>query len=343
MYKTVLNKLLSGNNLTEKETNQIMNQIMQGELTSAQIASFLTALRIKGETVEEIIGSAWAMREYAVRLKRFYPLAIDTCGTGGDSKGTFNISTVTALVVAGTGLKVAKHGNRGVSSKSGSADVLEALGVNLDLTPDQVESCLEEVGIAFFFAPLFHPAMRFAVTPRREIGFRTIFNLLGPLTNPAGVKYQVLGVYDPALTEIIAETLKELGVKQAMVVCSKTGMDEISLCEDTKVSEVKNGKIKTFYLKPEVLGLKRCRLEDIQGGDARLNAEITLAILKGSSRDYKRDVVLINSAAALVVAGKAEDLTSGMMMAQESIESGAALQKLEELKSYSLNSLGGLA
>lgn len=336
MYKTVLNKLLSGDDLTEKESNQIMNQIMQGELTSAQIASFLTALRIKGETVEEIIGSACAMREHAVRLRRFYPLAIDTCGTGGDGKGTFNISTVTALVVAGTGLPVAKHGNRGVSSKSGSADVLEALGVNLNLTPDQVENCLEEVGIAFFFAPLFHPAMRFAVTPRREIGFRTIFNLLGPLTNPAGVKYQVLGVYDPALTEIIAETLKELGVKQAMVVCSKTGMDEVSLSEDTKISEVKNGKVKTFYLKPEDLGLKRCRWEDIQGGDARLNAEITLTILKGKSRDYKRDVVLINSAAALVVAGKAEDLTSGMMMAQESIASGAALQKLEELKNYSL-------
>ncbi|MDD4363686.1 MAG: anthranilate phosphoribosyltransferase, partial [Atribacterota bacterium] len=236
MYQTIQNKLLFGKDLAEKEANQLMNEIMQGELTSAQIASFLTALRIKGETIEEIIGCALAMRENAVRIKKEFPFAIDTCGTGGDEKGTFNISTVTAFVVAGAGLKVAKHGNRSVSSKSGSADVLEALGININLTPLQVEECLEKIGIAFFFAPIFHPATKFAVTPRKEIGFRTIFNLLGPLTNPAGVKHQVLGVYNPALTEEIAHTLKALGVQEAMVVCSEKGMDEISLSEITKIS-----------------------------------------------------------------------------------------------------------
>jgi len=201
MFITLLNKVVLGESLDEKEAKKTMNKIMQGEVTSAQIASFLTALRIKGETIEEIVGFAQAMRENAVKLKKVYPFAVDTCGTGGDCKGTFNISTVTALVVAGAGLKVAKHGNRGVSSKSGSADVLEALGITINLTPIQIEECLEKVGIAFFFAPIFHPAMKFALGPRREIGFRTIFNLLGPLTNPAGAKYQVIGVYDTNLTK----------------------------------------------------------------------------------------------------------------------------------------------
>ncbi len=225
MYQTTMNKLLAGQNLTEQETKQVINQIMQGRLTDAQIASFLTALRIKGETVGEILGCAQAMRDNAVQLKKNNFLAVDTCGTGGDGKGTFNISTITAFVVAGAGLKVAKHGNRGVSSKSGSADLLEALGIDIHLTPVEVEKCLQEIGIAFFFAPIFHPAMKYAVTPRREIGFRTIFNLLGPLTNPAGVKYQVLGVYDPSLTELIARALVKLGTQEAMVVCSESGID----------------------------------------------------------------------------------------------------------------------
>jgi len=336
MYKTIQNKLLSGNDLGAKEANQIMNQIMQGELTSAQIASFLTALRIKGETIAEIIGCAEAMRENAVKLKKFYPTAIDTCGTGGDNKGTFNISTVTAFVAAGAGLKVAKHGNRSVSSKSGSADVLEALGVNLNLTPSQVEECLEKIGIAFFFAPVFHPAMKFAVAPRREIGFRTIFNLLGPLTNPAGVKYQVLGVYNPRLTESIADVLANLGAQGVLVVCSEQGMDEISLSERTKISQVKDGKVKTFYLQPEDLGFKRCRLEEILGGDARRNAQITLEILEGQRKGAMRDTVLVNTAAALMIAGVAEDLPMGISIAAESIDSGDALQKLKELKDFSL-------
>jgi anthranilate phosphoribosyltransferase len=336
MYKTVVNKLLSSEDLKEEEAQQIMNQMMQGALTSAQIAGFLTALRIKGETLKELLGCALAMREHAVPLTKSYPQAIDTCGTGGDGKGTFNISTVTAFVVAGAGLQVAKHGNRGVSSQSGSADVLEALGINLHLTPSQVEACLEEVGIAFFFAPVFHPAMKFAVIPRRELGFRTIFNLLGPLTNPAGVRYQVLGVYDPTLTETIAETLKELGVQQAMVVCSERGMDEITLTEDTKISQVKNGKVSTFYLQPETLGLTRCGLENIQGGDARRNARISREILEGKRKDAMRDTVLVNSAAALMIGGIAENLPIGISMAAESIDSEAALQKLKELRDFSL-------
>ncbi len=336
MYKTIQNKLLSGNDLSVKEANQIMNQIMQGELTYAQIASFLTALRIKGETIAEIIGCAEAMRENAVKLKKFYPTAIDTCGTGGDGKGTFNISTVTAFVAAGAGLKVAKHGNRSVSSKSGSADVLEALGINLNLSTSQVEECLEKVGIAFFFAPIFHPAMKFALAPRREIGFRTIFNLLGPLTNPAGVKYQVLGVYNPILTEIIAEVLANLGAQGVLVVCSEQGMDEISLSERTKISQVKDEKVKTFYLQPEDLGFRRCRLEEILGGDAPRNAQITSEILEGQRRDAMRDTVLVNAAAALLIGGIVEDLQMGISMAAESIDSGAALQKLKELKDFSL-------
>jgi len=253
MFKEILNKIVTGENLNEKEAYETMNEIMQGITTPAQIASFLTALRVKGETVEEITGCARAMRENAVSLKETYPLAVDTCGTGGDTKGTFNISTVAAFVAAGTGIMVAKHGNRGVSSKSGSADVLEALGINIILTPSQVEECLQKLGIAFFFAPVFHPAMKHAIGPRREIGFRTIFNLLGPLTNPAGVKRQIVGVYDPDITELIAGVLKRLGAQNAMVVCGEGGIDEISITGFTKITQIKNREIATYYINPEDL------------------------------------------------------------------------------------------
>ena len=339
MYNITMNKLLSAQNLTEQEAKQIMNQIMQGELTDAQIASFLTALRIKGETVEEILGCAQAMRNNAVQLKKNYQLAVDTCGTGGDGKGTFNISTITAFVVAGAGLKVAKHGNRGVSSKSGSADLLEALGIDIQLTPVEVEKCLQEIGIAFFFAPIFHPAMKYAITPRREIGFRTIFNLLGPLTNPAGVKCQVLGVYDPSLTEVIARVLVKLGTQEAMVVCSESGIDEITLTEKTKISRINNGTVENFYLEPEDLGLGKCNLEDIQGSDADINAKIALEILENKIRNSRRDIVLANTAAALMTGGKAKNWEEGIKKAEESIDSGAAFQKLKELKAYSMRGL----
>ena len=336
MIKNILKKLISGENLDEREARQFMNSIMKGELTSAQIASFLTALRIKGETMEEIAGCARAMKDNAAKLKKTYPLSIDTCGTGGDYKGTFNISTAVALVVAGTGIKVAKHGNRGVSSKSGSADVLEALGVNINLMPIQVEDCLEKVGIAFFFAPVFHPAMKFAIGPRREIGFRTIFNILGPLTNPAGSKYQILGVYDANLTELIASVLCKLGVEDAMVVCGETGIDEITLTGTTKISRVKEGKIETFYLNPESLRMPRCELKDIQGGNAKINSEIILDVLNGKGKKPQRNIILANAAAALLVKGVVKDLIDGIKKAAGTIDSGAAFKKLQELKNYTL-------
>ncbi|HBY56499.1 MAG TPA: anthranilate phosphoribosyltransferase [Candidatus Atribacteria bacterium] len=334
MFKELLNKVVIGENLREEEARWVMNEIMQGKVSAAQIASFLTALRIKRETVEEITGCAQAMRENAVKLKKVYPLAVDTCGTGGDCKGTFNISTVTAFVAAGAGLKVAKHGNRGVSSKCGSADVLEALGININLTSSQIEECLEKVGIAFFFAPTFHPAMKHAIGPRKEMGFRTIFNLLGPLTNPAGVKYQVLGVYDLDLTELIAGVLEKLGVQEAMVVCGENGIDEITITGFTKISQVKNGIVKTFYLEPEELGLQRCKLEDIQGGNTKFNKEIALGILTGRKKSPHRDIVLANTAAILVVGGMVEDTREGVKKAAEIIDSGAALKKLEDLRKY---------
>lgn len=339
MLKKILNRLVLGENLDERESRQMMNNIMQGKVTSAQIASFLTALRIKGETMEEITGCARAMKENVAKLKKAYPLAIDTCGTGGDYKGTFNISTIVAFVVAGAGIKVAKHGNRGVSSKSGSADVLEALGVSINLTPLQVEECLGEVGIAFFYAPIFHPAMKFAIGPRREIGFRTIFNLLGPLTNPAGSKYQILGVYNVNLTELIAGALCRLGVKEAMVVCGENGIDEITLTGYTKISRAKKGKVETFYLEPEELKLPRCELKDIQGGNAKINSEITLDILSGRGKDPQRNIVLANAAAAFMVKGVVKDFKAGIKKAAETIDSGAALRKLEELRNYSLRGL----
>jgi len=333
MFKELLNKVVIGENLKEEEAIWVMNKIMQGGVTSAQIASFLTALRIKGETVEEITGCARAMRENAISIKNTFPLTVDTCGTGGDCKGTFNISTVTAFVVAGADIRVAKHGNRGVSSRSGSADVLEALGVNIKLNPTQVGNCLKEVGIAFLFAPVFHPAMRYALEPRREIGFRTIFNLLGPLTNPANVKYQVLGVYNPELTEVIAGALRGLGVKNAMVVCGEDGMDEISIISSTKITRLKDAEIETFYLEPEELGLSRYPLEDIKGGDASINANIALNVLNGDKGPY-REIVLINTAAALVVCGAVNGMREGMKMAAQVIDSKAALKKLEDLREY---------
>ena len=333
MNKEILNKIVTGESLNEEEAYETMNEIMLGITTPAQIASFLTALRVKGETVEEITGCARAMRENAVSLKEIYPLAVDTCGTGGDSKGTFNISTVAAFVVAGTGKMVAKHGNRGVSSKSGSADVLEALRININLTPSQVEECLQKLGIAFFFAPVFHPAMKHAIGPRREIGFRTIFNLLGPLTNPAGVKQQILGVYDPDITELIAGVLKRLGAQNAMVVCGEGGIDEISITGFTKITQIKNREITTYYIKPEDLGLCRYELKDIKGGDAKVNAEITLNILRGKD-GAQRLIVIVNAAAALIVGGMAKDMRDGIKIAAETIDSGAALKKLEGLREY---------
>jgi len=345
MIKPYIRKVVEGKDLSRKEAREAMGIVMGGGATPAQIACFITALRLKGETVDEITGCAEAMREKATRLsvKRTPGVNIDredinideetildTCGTGGDGTNTFNISTATAFVAAGAGATIAKHGNRSVSSKCGSADVLQALGVNLDIPPERVRDCVEKVGIGFMFAPLFHSAMKHAIGPRREIGIRTIFNVLGPLTNPAGANVQVLGVYDPGLTEVMAGVLKKLGARAAMVVHGDGCFDEITIVGETKVSELKGGKIRTYRIKPEDFGMKRASVRSIKGGDAAVNAEIIRGVLTGK-KGAARDVVLLNAGAALAAAGRAKNMKEGVKLAAESIDSGAAARKLELL------------
>lgn len=329
MIKEAINLIIQDISLSEAEMAECMKEIMEGRATDAQIGAFLTALRIKGETVEEITAAARIMREKATKINAPEGV-IDTCGTGGDMSHTFNISTATAIVVAAAGVPIAKHGNRSVSSRSGSADVLEALGLKIDLPPDKVEKCLFETGFGFLFAPLFHPAMKYAIGPRREIGIRTIFNILGPLTNPAGAKRQILGVFADRLTEPLAAVLGNLGAEDVMVVHGEDGLDEITVSDGTRVSRFRHGKVETFYLSPEDFGLKRSPVSDLVGGDKDENAKILLEILKGE-RGPKRDIVLINSAAALTVAGKTEDLKEGVMIAAEAIDSGKAMSKLKEV------------
>lgn len=330
MIKEAINLIVQNISLSEPEMAECMTEIMENRATDAQIGSFLTALRIKGETVEEIAGAARIMRQKATKIKAPDGV-IDTCGTGGDMSGTFNISTTTAIVVAAAGIPVAKHGNRSVSSQSGSADVLEALGVNIELPPEKVEKCLFETNFGFLFAPLFHPAMKFAIGPRREIGIRTIFNILGPLTNPAGAKRQILGVFAGRLTEPLAAVLGSLGATDAMVVHGEDGLDEITISDGTRVSRYKNGKVETFYITPEDFGFKRADINDIGGGDKNKNAEITLSILNREPGP-KREIVLMNSAAAIVIAGIAADFAVAKEVAVEAIDSGKALKKLKEIQ-----------
>lgn len=335
MIKSTLNKIASGEDLTRSEMEGAMSEIMGGEATPAQIGGFITGLRMKGETVDEIAGAAAIMREKATKINPKIgngKVVIDTCGTGGDGKNTFNISTASALVAAGAGAVVAKHGNRSVSSMCGSADVLEALGVNIDLTPEEVERCIEEVGIGFLFAPKLHGAMKHAIGPRKELGIRTIFNILGPLTNPAGASAQLLGVYDPDLVEVIAEVLKALGSERAMVV-NGSGADELTTTGPSVVSYLKGGKIENFTVEPEKLGLKPASLEDLRGGDSAENAAIIDDILEGKEGP-KKDVVIFNSAAALIVAGLAPDFAAGIEMAADSIESSRAKVTLERLVEF---------
>ncbi len=332
MIKEALSKIVEGRNLTEEESAQVMGEIMSGTATPAQIGGFLTALRLKGETVAEITGCARTMREYAVAVKPAVSRLVDTCGTGGDRAGTFNISTAAAFVVAGAGLPVAKHGNRSVSSRCGSADVLEALGVNLQLSAGQIASCIEEVGIGFLFAPSLHVAMKHAVGPRREMGIRTIFNILGPLTNPARAQAQVIGVFDPALTELMAGVLQRLGVERAMVVHGMDGLDEISISAPTRVTELKDGRIETYWIEPETMGLPRSSLEDVRGGLAPENAALIRKILEGKPGP-EADIVVANAAAAITVGGLAGNLPEGVAIARESIRLGRALRKLEGLVS----------
>ena len=281
MIKEAISKIVAKTDLTEAEAEAVMREIMQGEATDAQIAAYITALRMKGETVEEITGSARVMREKAVSVRLDAPYQVDTCGTGGDMSHTFNISTTAAFVVAGAGVTVAKHGNRSVSSKSGSADVLQALGVNIEMPSHRVEECLKEVGIGFLFAPMMHLAMKYAIGPRREIGVRTIFNILGPLTNPAGVKSQIVGVYAADLTGLLARALGNLGITHAFVVHGLDGLDEITITDKTKVSELKDGTVKDFFVHPSDFGLATGKAADLKGGDAKENAGITMDILKG--------------------------------------------------------------
>jgi anthranilate phosphoribosyltransferase len=331
--------------LTRIEAAAAMEAIMSGAATNAQIAAFLTALRMKGETVEELIGFAQVMRQKAVRVRTRgeevaaltgtdREMLIDTCGTGGDAAGTFNVSTATAFVVAGAGLKVAKHGNRSVSSLCGSADVVETLGINLELTPGQVARCIDEAGIGFLYAPLLHTAMRHVMAARREMGIRTVFNMLGPLTNPASANAQVVGVYAAALTEPLARVLAELGTARAFVVHGADGLDEISNTGESRLSEVREGLVRSFTVRPEDFGLPRAGITELQGGDREQNAQIIRAILSGEPGP-KRDIVLMNAAAALVAGARARELKEGVGMAARSIDTGAARAKLEALVALS--------
>jgi anthranilate phosphoribosyltransferase len=340
-----LKKVVEREDLSAEEAFMTMDEIMSGKATDAQIAAFLTALRLKGETVAEITGFARAMREKVSPVKvrgqvdasisgTDREALVDTCGTGGDASNTFNISTATAFVVAGAGIPVAKHGNRSVSSLCGSADVVEALGVSLELPPEQVGHCIDEVGIGFLYAPLLHKAMKYVMTARREIRIRTVFNILGPLTNPAGASAQVMGVYQEGLTEVLARVLNELGSRRAFVVYGLDGLDEISASGESKVSEVRGGHVHTYRVSPEDFGLRRSRLSDLQGGNAAENAQIIRRLLNGEEGP-KRDVVLMNASLAIAAGGKANDFHEGVKIAARSIDSGAAMEKLGRLVEFS--------
>jgi anthranilate phosphoribosyltransferase len=330
--------------LTREQAREVMSAILHGQATDAQIAALLVALHMKGETVEEIVGFAEAIRAAAAPLilERDSALdvsgterdaLVDTCGTGGDASGTFNISTATALTVAGTGVRVAKHGNRSVTSKCGSADVMEALGINIYLSPEQVAACLDRVGIAFLFAPAMHSAMKYVQPARRELRLRTVFNLLGPLTNPAQASAQVVGVYSADLVERVAEALSMLGLKRALVVHGSDGLDEITVTGPTRIAEVRNGSVHCYEVTPEQFGIERSPMEELMGGDAAENAAIIRSMLAGE-KSAKRDVVLLNAAAALVAAGRVDTIAEGLPRAGESIDSGKAAEKLEALAKF---------
>lgn len=331
--RDVLNKLLEREELTLSEARETMLQIMSGAFDDVQMAGFLVALRAKGETATEIAGFAQAMRENMVKVPVTVE-AIDMCGTGGDAKGTFNISTVASFIVAGAGVPVAKHGNRSITSRSGSADVLAALGVDIEMAPDKVGRAVETLGLGFMFAPVLHPAMRHVMPARKGLGIRTVFNLLGPLSNPAGVRRQVVGVFDGTLAEKLAEVFRILGARTALLVHGEDGLDELTTTAATGVSELKDsGDITSFTVHAGSLGLPRASLDDLQGGSPEENAVITQEILQGQ-KGPRRDIVLLNAAAGLKVGGKAADLQEGLVLAAESIDSGRALKVLNELVAF---------
>ncbi len=328
MIQESLKGLISRKDLSEEEIAGLIGEIMTGRATDAQIGAIMAALATKGETFAELAGAARAMRRKAARIQTNADIVVDTCGTGGDGSGTFNISTTAAFVVAGCGVTVAKHGNRSISSKCGSADLLEALGANLEAGPEVVEEAVRQIGIGFLFAPLFHGAVRHAAKARKELGVRSIFNMLGPLTNPAGANCQLIGVYAPELTEMFARALQRLGSRRAFVVHGHEGLDEISVCAPTRVSELNDGLIRTYDITPEQLLGRTARQSDLTGGTPAENAEITLKVLAGE-KGPRRDVVLVNAGAALVAAGVARDFSGGIEMARASIDEGRAKEKLE--------------
>ncbi len=330
MIKEAIAKLVQREDLAQDEMIAAMNDVMNGDASPVQIAAFVTALRVKGETADELTGAARVMREKATRVKIKDPMVVDTCGTGGDHAQTFNISTAAAFVVASCGIKVAKHGNRSVSSRSGSADVLSSLGVNIKADLKTVEQCIDVVGIGFLFAPLLHGAMKHAAPVRAELGIRTIFNMLGPLTNPARARYQVVGVYDERLTEVFAEVLGNLGAEHAFVVCGDDGLDEVTLTAPTKISELKDGEVETYRIIPEDLGLKRCSSDMLVGGGPEENARIIMDIFEGKTGPH-RDIVLLNTAPALVAARKARTLEDGITIAAGALNSGEPIKKLKQL------------
>ena len=331
--KNIIRKAADRESLSEAEAHEAMGLVMDGQATPAQIAALITALRMKGETVEEIAGFARAMRERAARITPNAEILIDVVGTGGDRLSTFNISTTTAFVVAAAGGYVAKHGNRAVSRLSGAADVLEALGVQIQVPPDVVRAAIEDIGIGFMFAPIYHAAMKHAVGPRKEIGIRTVFNILGPLTNPANAAYLVVGTYDPGLTELMARVLGEMGARRAFVVHGMDGIDEISTVGPTRVSELRAGGMRTYTITPDDLGLPRAEPGQITGGRPEENAAITTAVLRGEPGP-RQDIVLANAAAALVAAEIADDWADGVALARRAIASGAAYEKLEALRTH---------
>lgn len=333
MMKEVISKLAEGISLSEQEAEEAMLTIMQGQASESQIAAYLMGLRMKGETVEEITGAVRTMRNMAQRILVNDPMVVDTCGTGGDRANTFNISTATAFVVAGGGLTVAKHGNRSVSSQSGSADVLAALGVNLDLPPNRVADCINEVGIGFLFAPLYHGAMKHCAKPRSDMGIRTLMNILGPLSNPASATIQVLGVYDRALTEKLAQVLVRLGTQHCFVLHGRDGLDEITLTDRTHISEGKAGRVASYDIDPHDFGLSRANPRDLLGGTPKDNASLIRDIFRGR-KGPKRNIVLMNAAPALVACGKAKTLRDGFKEAEQIVESGAPYEKLEKLIAF---------
>jgi anthranilate phosphoribosyltransferase len=333
MFRDHLEKIIKRQDLQQAEMSEMITAIFSGEITDAQIGAFMAALATKGETFEELAGAAQAMRRKAVRVEVPAATVVDTCGTGGDGANTFNISTTTAFVVAGCGVTVAKHGNRSVSSKCGSADLLETLGVNLNTDPEIVEEAISEIGIGFLFAPLFHGAMKYAIAARKEVGLRSIFNMLGPLTNPAGANCQLLGVYAPQLTEMFAQALKMLGSKRAFVVHGHEGLDEISVCAPTRISELNEGQIRTYDITPEQFFGEAADPRELAGGDPARNAKITRRILEGETGP-RRNVVLLNAAVCLVAAGVAENINNGIEKAAAAVDSGTAVAKLDALVKY---------